>query len=255
MGIYIYKQDTSRGFVFISSPTKPASAAKFDQVNGSNPSSKAFILLESVSDIIAAKIGNGKDFKTWRDALKTYVDDVGGYSGLTIAEREIVARYNIGTGAEIATAIPNVLERDAWSLQYLDEMKCKVRPRRARKLEAVTWSRCKQFNIDVGGGVLVPMPEVIYSTITISNPTTGEISGNLLANYEYAGIGGFASGDKLLGILDYLLSTAGTRFAGAGFLEQFAGITPDGFNSLADFRDYLVGIIAYGDLDTVVEAV
>ena len=97
------------------------------------------------------------------------------------------------------------------------------------------------------------MPEVIYSQITIDNPISanGELGGNLLDYYQNAGIGGFASGDSILGILDYLYSTVGTRFAASGFVESFAGKQPLGYNNITDFRDALAAIIIVGTVDTV----
>lgn len=260
MNIYIYQEFEGAGVVFIKSATKPASAATITAVNGSSipEDRQAYNLLETVTAINAAFNFKNCDYKTARDAMKSCVSDIGGgdieagFNLLNAAEQFIAASNNIGTGAQIAAAITNLDLRDEYSAEYLQRLKTDVRPARSRRLEAKTWSRCKQFNIQVLPGFFVTMPEVIYSQITINNPTAaGELGGNLLVYYEDAGILGFAGGDKSLGILDYLYSTAGTRYEGAGLVESFAGIVPDGYANIAAFRDALADIVLLGQLDNV----
>ena len=260
MEIYIYKEADNTGLVVIKSASKPANNATIESVNGQAiPANRqAFVLLDEVSQINACFNTSNKDYKTVSDAMKSCVSDLGGgnveagFNLLSPEQQEIAAQHNIGTGAQIASAIPDVLVRDQYSLLYLQNLKEIVRPARSRKLEAQTWSRCKQFLIEVAEGVFATMPEVIYSNITINDPSVlgPELSGNLLVYYEDAGIMGFSGGDKLLGILDYLNSTAGTRFAGAGLVETFSSIVPDGYADITAFRDALVDILTLGDLDT-----
>ena len=264
MGIYIYKEKTNTGLIAFYSATKPAKDVIIDKVNGQTiPSDRnEYVLLETVTIINSNFSTFGKDYKSFRDAIKTCVADLGGgdveagFDLLTAEEQVIAAKHNIGSGAQIASALPDLSVRDSASIEYLTKLKgCNkgVRSARAILLEALTWSRCKQFLIEVSAGVFVTMPEVIYSQITINNPNsaTGELGGNLLNYYELAGIMGFAGGDKSLGILDYLYSTAGTRFAGAGIIETFAGIVPDGYANITEFRDALADILQLGELDTI----
>ena len=66
-----------------------------------------------------------------------------------------------------------------------------------------------------------------------------------------AGVLGYSGGDKSLGILDFLLSTVGTRFENAGFMDIFTGQVIEGFDSLADFRDWLVDVLLVGIVDQI----
>lgn len=261
MGIYIYKENYTggKGLVFVFENSKPASLRTFNKVNGQTPYNTSFKLLETFEEIQSSQNQRNKDYKTWRDALKTFITDLGGgnveagFDLLPEVQKEVAAYHNIGSGTQIAAAIPDVLQRDAASYNYLYQLKNIVRPVRSKQLEAKTWSRCKKFLIEVAPSFFVTMPEVIYSQITINNPNTanGELGGNLLNYYEDAGIMGFAGGDKTLGILDYLYSTTGTRFQGAGIIETFAGIAPDGYNNITEFRDALADILINGELDKV----
>jgi hypothetical protein len=260
MNIYIYKEAANSGLIVIKSATKPASTANVLSVDGQPipPERKAFVLMETVTDINGCFNSTNKDYKTIRDAMKSCVSDLGGgnvetgFNLLSSNEKTIAATNNIGTGAQIAAAITNLNDRDNASLEYLNKLKSIVRPQRSKQMESKTWSRCKQFLIEIQPSVFATMPEVIYSQITINNPSTNELSGNLLSYYESAGVTGFYTGDQLLGITDYLYSTTGTRFEGAGLVENFATITPDGFNNITEFRDCLADIILLGSLDTVV---
>jgi len=262
MEIYIYKEADNTGLVVIKSASKPANNATIESVNGQAiPANRqAFVLLDEVSQINACFNTSNKDYKTVRDAMKSCVSDLGGgsvetgFDMLSSEEKAIAAANRIGTGVQIAQALPNLAIRDQASTDYIAKLKgClgSVRSMRSMALESKVWSRCAQFSIEVSLGVFAPMPEVMYSNITINNPLVGELGGNLLGYYETAGILGYAGSDKLLGILDYLMSTAGTRFEAAGFLQIFDGITPDGYASLADFRDDLVNILTLGSLDTI----
>jgi hypothetical protein len=262
MKIYIYKEAAGSGLVVVKSENKPAENINIATVNGEAiPANRnAFVLLDTVTQINNCFNSTDKDYKTIRDAMKAVLLDLGGtveagFDLLDESEQAIAAQHNLGTGAQIASAIPNVLLRDQYSLLYLNNLKTIVRPERSRKLEAKTWSRCKQFNIEVSSDPLIfaTMPEVIYSNITINDPNAaaGELGGNMLVYYEDAGVMGFYSGDKTLGILDYLYSTTGTRFAGAGFTEIFASIVPDGYANITAFRDALADIIVLGELDQI----
>lgn len=248
MGIYIYKEDKNTGLVVVYSATKPAATRNITKVNGVDiPTERQkYNLLDTVTDINTAFNFANKDYKTIRDALKTKVDEVG-FENLIAAEQVIAATHNIGTGAEILAAVPDNAVRDAGSAEYLRKLKTKVRPQRAIDIESKTWSRCK--HILVGG---VEMPSVIYSQITIANPQAGEICGNLLENYSKAGIVGIAGGDSILGILDYIQETAGTRFFGAGLLSTAWGAVPAGYNTIQEFATDLANIILLGELDTIV---
>ena len=262
MNIYIYKEANGAGTAVIKSASKPSATATIKTVNGNPiPSSRSsFVLLDTVTAINNAFSLANKDYKTLADAMKSCVSDLGGgnvetgFDMLSSEEKAIAAANRIGTGVQIAQALPNLAIRDQASTDYIAKLKgClgSVRSMRSMALESKVWSRCAQFSIEVSLGVFAPMPEVMYSNITINNPLVGELGGNLLGYYETAGILGYAGSDKLLGILDYLMSTAGTRFEAAGFLQIFDGITPDGYASLADFRDDLVNILTLGSLDTI----
>ena len=253
MGIYIYKENPGTGLVFIDSDIKPAKNTVIQTVNGAPTTNVNFVLLETVTEISATS--PHQDYKTWRDGIKTAVIDAGGFGSLSPSEQIIAATHNIGTGAEIAAAIPDLTARDETSIQYLKNMKGHangVRPFRAILLEAKTWSRCKKNLMEVAPGVWVTMPEVLYNAITINTVNApGEMSGNLLVLYVAAGVLGYAGGDKSLGILDFLLSTVGTRFENAGFIETFTGQAIDGFAALADFRDWLVDVLLIGTVDQI----
>jgi len=54
-----------------------------------------------------------------------------------------------------------------------------------------------------------------------------------------------------LGLLDFLLSTVGTRFENAGFMDIFTGQVVEGFDSLVDFRDWLVDVLLVGIVDQI----
>lgn len=202
------------------------------------------------------------DYKTIRDCMRTRVEEIG-FDSLTAQQATIAASNNIGTGAQIKSAIPNTAQRDASSYEYLRKMKGinndAVRPYRSVKLESFFWSRMKHLSVEITTGIYAEAPEFIYSLITISDPNVlgGEISGNLLELYEVAGVQGWAAGDKLLGVYDFIQETAGTRFSpydpitnptGGGLRThpKLSALVPDGFNDMNEFADAALDLIDIG---------
>jgi len=200
------------------------------------------------------------DWKQNRDFVKTIVSAVG-FENLNNSNKKEAAKLNIGTGSQILAAIPSDTERDDSSFNILSKMKGEaagVRRKRSLKMEGRIWSRLKHETIDLGGGITMEAPAFIYGLITIEAAAQGELSGNLLIKYEEAGVQGFAGGDKLLGIYDFLLETPGTRYApfdpvtnptGGGFVTHpyLADLNPSGFADMTSFRDYLVNTFINGN--------
>ena len=200
------------------------------------------------------------DWKQNRDNVKSIVDSVS-FVSLNSSNKEYAARLNIGTGSEILAAIPNDTDRDESSFNILSKMKGEpigVRRNRSLRMEGRIWSRLKHEIIDLGGGITMEAPAFIYGLITIEAANPGELSGNMLIKYEEAGVQGFAGGDKILGIYDFLLETPSTRFApfdpvdnptGGGFVTHpyLSSLVPSGFANMTQFRDYLVNTFINGD--------
>ena len=208
-----------------------------------------YVRVTSIFDI-QMLLGVVGDYKTIRDCMKTRVEELG-FDSMTAQEQMIAATNNIGTGAQIKAAIPDVLQRDASSAQYLQNMKGSdggVRACRSIKLEALFWSRMKHINVDLGGGFIITAPELIYNMITITASAQGEMDGNLLILYEDAGIQGVAAGDKTLGIYDFIQETVGTRFESNGLRSNvlLASLVPDGYANMNDFADAAFDLLDVG---------
>lgn len=201
----------------------------------------------------------GYDYKVVRDVLRDEVASRGGgsvsagFDTLTTPEKIAVAKHNIGSGQQIKDTITDLSERDEYSELYLTKMKGSnhgVRYQRSVKMESRTWSRAKHLNVTIPNGPTMTCPEFIYGLLTINDPNSavGELGGNLLLFYEDAGIVGFAGGDASLGVIDFILSTPGTRYEFAGLATHplLSGLAPDGFNNMGDFATYLYSIIMLG---------
>lgn len=245
MGIYIYKETGGTALVYIYAAIKPAKTAVFSTVNGQTPYTNNFTLLDTFDAVAAVEMDGDKDYKTWCDALETCVNDLGGFDSLSGAQQIIAASNKIGTDPQIAATLSDLNTRDSAMLAYGKKMAVDVRPLRAAIVLGIVDSRC--LDKDLAG---VPMKNKMYQQLNINVALAGELVGNLFNMYVSIGIISLAE-SEFLGVLDYLNSTDGTRYKDNGFLETFVGITPDGFNSLTDFRDYLVSILQNGQLDTI----
>ena len=182
------------------------------------------------------------DYKTVRDCIKNIAI-------IYSISNSITAKHNIGTGDEIKTAVPNIDDRDTNSYAYLDKMSV-VRRIRANYVESYVWSRCKHIDVVVNADPLVTvnMPLLILDALTITTATSGEMEGNLLQLYKDFGLQGFAGGDDVLGIEDFLQSTVGTRYETMGLRTHplFINIVPDGFTDINEFATHLYNTIHYG---------
>lgn len=206
----------------------------------------------------AAGINATTDWKKNRDNIKSIVDSVG-FDTLNAENAKAAAKLNIGTGSQILAAIPNDAERDASSYSILCNMKgypSGVRKERSLYLEAAFWSRLKHLKVNVG--VEMEVPAFIYALITIKANQPTEIDGNLLVKYEEAGLQGFAGGDKILGIYDFIKETAGTRYApydpvsnpnGGGLVTHplLANLVPSGFADMSAFQTYVENLFIDGN--------
>jgi hypothetical protein len=215
MGIYIYKETGGTGLVYIYAAIKPAKTVVFDTVNGQTPYTSNFTLLDTFDAVAAVEMSSNKDYKTW-----------------------------IGTDTQIAATLSDLNTRDSAMFAYGKKMAVDVRPLRAAIVLGIVDSRCLDKDL-----VGVPMRNKMYEQLNINVAQAGELVGNLFNMYVSIGIISLAE-SEFLGVLDYLNSTDGTRYKDNGFLETFVGITPDGFDSLTDFRDYLVSVLQNGQLDT-----
>lgn len=259
MGLYIYQETGGTALVFLSEASKPASSRVFNTINGQVPYTTNFTLLEDFNSIVAVEHKGNKDYKTWRDSLKTFITDLGGgdfdagFNLLTAEQKVIAATNNIGSGAQILAAIPDFWTRYDNSQRYLIKMRgydvAAVRLNRSIKAEAAFWAAAK--HIDTAPDIT--LPESVLSDLeaaTKVNPN--ELTVSLLEMYEAKGLMGVSSGDGVTGILDYFQETAGSRFAANGFKTRyptapidFAGGTIDDFNS------FIMSIFIDGDTDSV----
>lgn len=213
------------------------------------------------------------DYKTIRDCIKYIVQlhDLHNVdeSTLPINEqadclfaKEIAAKHNIGTGAQLLAAVPDDEQRDKYSLDYLVNMrggllKDGVRSFRVNEVEALFWSRCKHIMIiHPITQAQFTMPALVFDMLNIKTAQPGEISGNLLNHYKLFGLQGVAE-DGLVGIYDAFNETPGTRFApwdaainpyGGGLRTYFLlqGVQPSGFQDLNSFMDYVFDVLHFG---------
>jgi len=256
MGIYIYKETNGTGLVFQSSTTKPASTAIFNTVNGSVPYSTNFTLLGDFNAVNSVAATHNKDYKTWRDALKTAVADLDngdvekGFNLLTADQKKIAAKNNIGTGAQILAAIPDFWQRYANSQEYIIKMRgCgAVRKMRSIKAEAAFWAASKHVE-PIPGTIL---PEAVLSDLQAAmKVNANELTVSLLEMYEAKGLMGIYSGDNVTGVLDYFNETVGSRFEnGNGFKTKYQGLSIDFDNgTFDDFVTFIIDIFEKGELD------
>lgn len=259
MSLYIYQEAGGTALVFLSETNKPASSRIFNTINGQPPYNNNFNLLEDFNSIVAAEYNSSKDYKMWRDALKTYITDLGGgdveagFNLLSADDKVTAAANNIGTGAQILAAIPNFWDRYQNSQTYLTKMRgynnTAVRLNRSIKAEAAFWAAAKHIETAPD----ITLPEAVFSDLeaaTKVNPN--ELTVSLLELYETKGLLGVMFADGVTGILDYFNETAGSRFAGNGFKTRyptapidFAGGTIDDFNS------FIMSIFIDGNTDII----
>ena len=182
------------------------------------------------------------DYKTIRDCIKNIAT-------IYSISNTITAKHNIGTGAELKAAVPNIQNRDSNSYAYLDKMSV-VRNTRGNYVESYVWSRCKHIDVVVNADPLITinMPLLMLDALTVTTAALGEMEGNLLQLYKDFGVQGFAGGDNVLGIEDFLQSTVGTRYETMGLRTHplFTNLVPDGFTDINEFATHLYNTIHYG---------
>lgn len=218
--------------------------------------------LHEILDRAISLVSDG-DYKTIRDCAKQVVEEVG-YNNLSPTEKELVSQHNIGTPAQIVKAIPLVSDRKFFSEQYNDRLE-DIRAARARKMKSDTFAACKhlEVRIPLGGENYLPLnaPEYIYSKLIIDSPNFGEMAGNLYDLFVSAGLQGQIAGDKSTGLEDFLVENPNTRFSDTidggivsdtnlincvNTVDELQPNVPDGYDSWADFRDYLLIGIRFG---------
>lgn len=190
------------------------------------------------------------DWKYVRDYIRDIVDTTG-FDNLSDAHKIIAAKCNAGTKAQqeaILAANFTVQERQVISFNYDFNVE-KARNVRASEVIAAFW----QFT----GHLIVPTTPypvpayILTSLITINTPAAGEMMGGLLDLFRTKGLQGIQiAGDGILGIYDFILSTAGTRFETTGLDTNVAILgsgTPSGFASWTAFKDYIFDIIHHGN--------
>jgi hypothetical protein len=259
MGLYIYQETGGTALVFLSEVSKPASSRIFNTVNGQTPYTTNFTLLEDFNSIIAAQHKGSKDYKMWRDALKTYITDLGGgdveagFNLLSTADKVTAAVNNIGTGAQILAAIPNFWDRYQNSQTYLTKMRgynnTAVRLNRSIKAEAAFWAAAKHIETAPD----ITLPEAVLSDLEAAvkvNPN--ELTVSLLELYETKGLMGVMFSDGVTGVIDYFNETAGSRFAANGFKTRYptAAIDFDG-GTLDEFNTFIMSIFIDGNVDVI----
>ena len=267
--IYLFKESEGTGVVCFYSETRPANTINIGELDGEViPTDRnEFIMLSDVSDIISARNSVSVGYKVWRDGLKTAVayigqqhpqlgmtDEQAGMDWLLSNDTEaaaLAAEHNIGTGSQIVSSITAFKDRENASYAYLCELRGvpnSVRKARSLMLEAAFWAACKSVLIEVAPSVFVSLPQLVLIDLAAATPAAaGELTTSFLDLYEDKGLVGVCDGDGTTGVGDYLLSQAGSRFAGNGFLERSGALSPafDG-GTMEDFRDYVVSILRIG---------
>lgn len=247
--MYLYKEDG------IDIDKNPALKATKD----SDPSPTGYGRILSIEDVqnYCFSLMPGR-YKVIRDSIQTLVAEKAdppnienGFNLCTPTEKLIASEHNIGTGVQISATVTDLATLDNIYIDYISKNKGipnGVRQIRSVWLESLSWSRLNKFSIEVVPTVFVPVPEYIYGKITISNPSAGEISGNLLSLYESVGMLGIIEGGNTLGIEDYFQSTTGTRFAADGLTTDpnLSNLVPSGFNNITEFKDWLSDILLFG---------
>ena len=267
--IYLFRESQGDGVICFYSSARPASTINISHLDGEEiPAERnEFVILESVSDIINSRNSVSVGYKVWRDGLKTAVEYIGathpqvgmsdeqaGVAWLLSNNQEeaaSAAAHNIGSGAQIVDAVPVFKDREADSYNYLCELRGlpnSVRKARSLMLESAFWAALKSVLVQVAPDVYVSVPQLVLMDLAAATPAAAnELTTSFLDLYEDKGLVGICDGDGTTGVGDYLLSQAGSRFAGNGFLERYGALFPafDGGNMTA-FRDYVVSILRIG---------
>jgi hypothetical protein len=248
--MYLYKENG------IDIDKNPATKATKDDVNLAPVGFTRILSIEDVSNYCFSLMA-GK-YKVIRDSIETLVAEKAdppnveaGFNLCSPSEKTIAATNNIGSGTQIAATLTDLSDRDSVYIDYTSKNKGApngVRQTRSVWLESLFWSRLNEHEIEVQPSVFVPVPEYVYAKITINDPSPGEISGNLLSDFEAVGIVGIYSGGNTLGILDYFMSTTGTRFESDGLTTDpnLSALVPSGFINMSEFRDWVSDILIYG---------
>lgn len=226
------------------------------KVSKTNSAPTGFERITSILDVANYCFSLYEDYCSVRLALEQLVaekadppDVENGFDLCSSAEKIAAAQNKIGTGAQIAATITDVSERDFYSFQYIENM-ISVRKKRAELLESKLLSRIGKDDVLISESpdVYINSFDYIYQQLNINDAAAGELSGNLLELYKDAGIGGVSVGQNVLGLLDYIESTSGTRFASEGLATdtKLSSIVPSNFSNMSDFASYLSDGIRYG---------
>lgn len=189
------------------------------------------------------------DWKFVRDYIKGIVNTVG-FSNLSSPDKIVAAKCNIGTKQEQESVLNSlsIQERQSISFNYDFHVEA-ARGVRASEVIGALW----QFT----GHLLVPSTPfpipayILVNLITINTPAANEVQGGLIDLFKSKGLQGIhTANDGLVGIYDFIQSTAGTRFETTG-LDTNVGIlasgTPSGFADWTAFKDYIFDIIHNGN--------
>lgn len=218
------------------------------------------------------------NYRKWRKAFKYWIvetlgggDEETGFDALANADqKKFAATHNIGTAAQRMAAIPNNTERDLSCFEFILHNEgvglnangaAAIRQLGAAWAKAICFSRCDHILIEIAPSTFISMPAFVYSLCSVEKIAANEITANLISIYKNDGIDGVGFGDGILGVVDLINETAGTRFElGMGLrnhpllIAALTGVTPPNIagyegtalQQLEAFADDLLYIIIAG---------